>query len=313
MIPRIPFSFGAGFKLDPYKLTANFERMYKDLKYSRDRNITKSSFIVDFNAISNTTAEAQRTFTLDPPKDLIVNTIELEVVSSGSTATVTISSNNPLFQSKSVSVKNIAGNRTYLKISNPITAPSSTSTTFTVQSTAAVSSVKLNIGIISQRLTKKSFLSNLLSIEAGTTLASLVSTLNSAFSSYETEVSANTNNQDDIRVEVITIRENSGAGITREETRIPSTGKIFDSIKCYLCCGVGSDLSIKLIDENLSTIKSSTISGLGSTSTNKEVISVSDIQTLNDLDTSSSDYILSVTRDSGAANIHWFYAVIYYK
>jgi hypothetical protein len=292
---------------------ANFERMYKDLKYSRDRNITKSSFIVDFNAISNTTPEVQRTFIFDPPIDLIVNTIELEVVSSGSTATVTVSSNNPLFQSKSVSVTNVAGNRAYLKISNPITALSSSSTTFIVTSTAAVSSVKLNIGIISQRLTKKSFLSSLLSIEAGTTLANLVSTLNSAFSSYETEVLANTNNQDDIRVEVITIRENTAVGITREQTRIPSTGKKFDSIKCYLCCAVGSNLFVKLLDENSSTIASSTVSGSGTTSTTKQVISVTDTQTLDDLDTAASDYEISVSRDSGVGTINWFYAVIYYK
>lgn len=312
MIPRIPYIFSTNEQFSFARAFQNWIRKWKDLQYSRDRRIMKSSFVVDFTGLTTSASLAERTFILEPPKVMEIVGVELEVFSSGTLSTVTLSSSDSRFESTEVTVSAVAGNRGYVSNFQNLNLPT-TETEFYIALTGNVASIKVTFSYSSQRIVSKNFGSRLNIYSMAKTFSSLYDILLSNKSSYEAIEGPDNTVDNDLRIYSISLINNTAIAINKNSTRIPSNLRSFVSIKTYCVMAVTSDLDVELQDEVTGGIANCTFSGAGPTTIKSASSTINDTQTLDDTDDSNDDYKIAVTREAGTDTIKSLYIVLYYR
>jgi hypothetical protein len=309
MIPKTLYSFSGNETLSVRKLIDNFKQMYKDLQDSRNRAWIYGSFTVDLTGLPvGTGSSNERNFRLNPPLNLEIIGIGIEVYSNGVAGTVESPVN---FSLLTASIGAAAGTRTYkyVKFSRLCTAGVDFSINWQV--TTSPRSLKITYYYRVSRIDVKNYIRFISGLTHGSTNSASV--LNTAFTDYETEVNANIAANADFTIDVVSRRNTPTGAISTNsrDFRLPSRGQTLSVIKHYLWGTVTANaMTLDVITGGGagSTLATSTLTANGST-IQTATLTVNSIQP-NAPTLPASDYVLRNSR-SGANTLEWYYAVIF--
>jgi hypothetical protein len=312
---KIPFIFANGETLSPKKLITNFQQIAKDVTDVQAQRYSYSSFVLNYDGITSATAAEQRTFRICAPLAYEIVGVEIQYY-DGAASTVTLTSTATGFISTSLTTTASATTRAYIYKNQNCRVAASTNCDFILAvSAGTVETCKVIVHIRASRFATAPAdysPSDVPVIASGDTISA--ATLNTEFTEIETAVSADTANQQDLRIQVITRRSVVSPFPATDDTAVlPSSGRIIHSFDAYVVAALTNDFDVAINDETGSTIAGGTASANGTTSIAVKTVSVADTQTVDDPDDFNDDYQVVMSRSgAGVATIPLAYVVIYY-
>lgn len=317
--PRIPFRFVSGDTLNPAQLNRNFQRIASDLKASQDREWTYSSFVLDFTGLASGANEAYRKFTINAPKGFEIVGMEMEVYqASGQTLTLTCSAAGATVVT--VASAGVTTKASSYVIQNGVRVALNTDVSFTLSSTGGTNTAcKAVIHIRSTRwsnATRTEYpLKDIEYLVGGNSVNA--STLNGAFTNIEDSVVADTNAQDDLKIQVIAFRGLGTVAVPTHKNRyyLPAAGRKFSRLKSYGACAASGtdDFVITLYNSaGVSQGAASILASSGNATTQDASSNVNVNQTqATDITDTNDDWYLEFSRVGTTDNSQLWYAVLY--
>lgn len=315
MIPKKPLSLTTE-TLSPAKLNTGFNTLYQDLVASTSKRYCHSSFELDFTGLTNLSGVESFKFYVKPPFAWEVESVELVCypATAGAPTLVTLSSSltgwvnlsvipltgvSKALDSDNFSASGLAAVEKIFTLG--VTAPGA----YTLGRCYAIITIKTDRGNAGTTYSSLA-LSDATRFAAGDSVA--VAKVNTAFTTYETAVVANTACDKQLRMQIFSLRNIAVTLETSDrDLRVPSSAARFHSYDIINNGAAGNGLTITILNESAVSVSATTVNGGVTT----QSVSAAFTQTLNTPTTTTADYILRFTR-SGAAAISFGYVVVYY-
>jgi hypothetical protein len=313
-VANIPFKFTNGETLDPKKINRNFQKIAKDVTDTKAQRFTYSSFVLNFDGITSADTAESRTFRINAPVAYDIVGVELQYY-DGAASTITLTCTATGFQTVNLTTTASATTRAYSYKQQNSNVPVNTNCDFVLAvSAGTIETCKVIIHIRASRYVTVTGYepSAVRAFASGETLDPAI--LNTEFSTIEAAVTDDTNQQNDLRIQVITRRNLvSPFPGTDNLVKIPSSSRIINKMDVVNVAAATNNFAASLLDETAASVGSGTANGGGTTTIARTSVTINDTQSVNLPATPASDYTLSLSRSgAGVATILVAYVVIYY-
>lgn len=312
MKPRIPFEFASGETLSPTKLNDNFMRMATDLEEVISRRYWDSSFTLDFSGVGPGTPTAARSFLIKAP--FAYEIVGIEFVLYEPTAANAVLSISGTANAIPPITATAAGATTRARETTNAAArvAANTEVTFSVSVWAATYDRCYAIIHIRHDRAPATSYGPASAPRFATGEAVAAAKVNTAFTDYETAVSAEAAATNGMRIHVFSRRDMASALPNSDrDCRVPSQESRLHSYDLVNHGAVGDDVTITVLDEAAATVSTTTVNGSGSPPAKTQGVSVNQTQGDDLPEDPNSDWKLRFSR-AGAVSVPLAYVVTYW-
>lgn len=323
MIPRKAGQFATGDTLAPTRLNIGFEQMVRDLSASSDKRYCYSSFELDFTGMTAASVAADATvasYLIKAPFAYEIVAIELIGYAPLVVTATSVSLTNTLTGAVALACTLGTGvARGYAVQNMNAKSASLTEQTFTLAVTGALWTLGTTYAIVHIRADRgnagdtynSESILNAPRFAAGDSVSA--TTMNSAFTNYETMTTRNTAANKQLRIQVFSMRPvASTIAASDRDWRIFAGGTRFHSGDVVNHGAAGDDITCTLLDQVPASVFAVTVLGSGAPPTKTQSTSIADTQGSNAPKNSAVDYTMRFSRDTSTpAAIPLAYCVLY--
>lgn len=316
MIPLVPHKFETGETLNAARLNGNFRALADDLKIATDRRYAHSFAVFDFGGSNNGNGDGYRTFSVQVPTGYQIDIESIEAYfwgADGDAYTVTLGGD--VSGGRSLSVTG-AGATVLAWAADSFDAKLTAGQTLTVSYDGA-GTWTLTRGLVIVHFRHNRFNGQAPSeyegLEIDGTTTDDATPLNNALSDYATDVAAEGNAAEALRLVVFSMTKEHAVPTTLDYTfRIPAIGARVISADFGVCADSGSEsVQFDLDNESATQQVTATVVGAGSGTMATDLgNSVDSTQAQDDSDDSADDWTLQL-QGAGSADIYRAYAALW--